>query len=391
MLESQRALFDVPRDVCYLSAASYSPLPKAVQEIGCEGVARKGQPWCMTGEWRAGIYERARKAAAALINAPADDIALVPSVSYGFATAAKLLNLPAGARAIVLDSDHSSPVLEWMSRAEDESLTVDTVAMPDDGDWTSPVLEAIERPGAVPVALASNSAVHWADGGVIDLAKVAAALKRQGAAFAIDSTQATGAIPVDVAALDPDFVLFPTYKWLLGPYGRAFCYIAPRHQLGIPLEQTTSARRGIKSEALVYLEDIGYCDGAARFDMGERDHFITMDMASVGMEMIAGWGQSAIGDYVRGLTEDLERRLEGLATRAGRQVRATPRANRAPHIFCIGFGEEHAQPVAEALARENIHVTARLGRLRIAPHVYNDGHDIEQLAGALQRMIPQLA
>jgi hypothetical protein len=34
--------FDVPREVAYLDAASWSPLPKAVQAAGHAGVARKG-------------------------------------------------------------------------------------------------------------------------------------------------------------------------------------------------------------------------------------------------------------------------------------------------------------------------------------------------------------
>jgi hypothetical protein len=42
MLPSQRALFDIPREVCYLNAASWSPLPLASQEAGRLGVGRKG-------------------------------------------------------------------------------------------------------------------------------------------------------------------------------------------------------------------------------------------------------------------------------------------------------------------------------------------------------------
>ena len=45
MLPSQRALFDIPREICYLNAASWSPLPIATQDAGRAGVARKGQPW----------------------------------------------------------------------------------------------------------------------------------------------------------------------------------------------------------------------------------------------------------------------------------------------------------------------------------------------------------
>ena len=82
---------------------------------------------------------------------------------------------------IVLESDHSSPVLEWHARAETQGFTVETVRQPEDGDWTSAVLAAIERSGAAPVSLASISSVHWSDGGLIDVDKVGAALRRQGA------------------------------------------------------------------------------------------------------------------------------------------------------------------------------------------------------------------
>ncbi|HYI31493.1 MAG TPA: aminotransferase class V-fold PLP-dependent enzyme, partial [Bradyrhizobium sp.] len=143
-------------------------------------------------------HDRARIAAARLINADAADIALIPSISYGVATAAKLLTIPRGTRVLVLENDHSSPVLEWQARADAQGFTVETVRQPDDGDWTSAVLESIERPGAAPVALASISSVHWSDGGLIDIGKVATALRRQGALFLIDATQSAGVLPLDV-------------------------------------------------------------------------------------------------------------------------------------------------------------------------------------------------
>src|SRR5262245_43610235 len=101
MLPSQRALFDIPREVCYLNAASWSPLPLAVQEAGRAGVARKGQPWTLDPAFAGRQHERARRAAAALINADAEDIALISSVAYGVATAGKLAQIPSGTRVLV--------------------------------------------------------------------------------------------------------------------------------------------------------------------------------------------------------------------------------------------------------------------------------------------------
>ena len=80
MLASQRALFDIPREVCYLNAASYSPMPLKTLDAGRAAVGRKGRPWLIDNEFAARQYQRTREAAAALINADAADVALTPSV-----------------------------------------------------------------------------------------------------------------------------------------------------------------------------------------------------------------------------------------------------------------------------------------------------------------------
>ena len=153
MLASQRALFEMPRDICYLNSASYSPLPLRTQDAGRAAIGRKGKPWTLDADFANRQHERARTAAARLIHADPADIALIPSIGYGVATAAKVLTIDRGARVIVLEDDHSSPVLEWQTRAAAQGFTVETVRRPGDGDWTSAVLAAIERSGAPPVRL----------------------------------------------------------------------------------------------------------------------------------------------------------------------------------------------------------------------------------------------
>jgi selenocysteine lyase/cysteine desulfurase len=380
MLPSQRALFDMPRDVCYLNAASYSPLPLKTQEAARAAVARKGQPWKLPASFANAIHERTRKAAARLINADAGDVALISSVGYGVATAAKLLAIPRGSRVIVLENDHSSPVLEWQGRAEAQGFAVETVRQPADGDWTSAVLAAIERPGA-PAALASISSVHWSDGGLIDIDKVGAALRKHGAKFLIDATHHVGVLSLDVKRLDPDFVIFPTYKWVLGPYGRAFLYIARRHQDGSPLEQTAPGRRNVNAENNVYFADLRYLPDARRFDMGERDHFISMEMAAIGMEMMAEWGASAI---VARLSELTERIAAGFRDNA---VTVPDIRFRAPHILSLAFEGGMPAGLIEGLASDGIYVAPRLGRMRISPHVYNDEADVDRFVAALRRKL----
>lgn len=384
MLASQRHLFDLPREVAYLNAAAWSPLPLAVQEAGRIGVGRKGRPWEIGPEHQAAQFARARAAAAALIGAAPDDIALIPSVGYGVATAAKIFSPPPGTRVLVLEDDHSSPVLEWMVRAPAQGFTVEQVRFPADGDWTAAVEQAIARPGA-PVSLASIANVHWSDGGALDMDRIAAALRAKGAALLIDATHGAGMMDLDVGRLDPDFLIFPTYKWVLGPYGRAFLYVAKRRQEGVPLEQTSYGRRGVAAERTPYFSDLSYVDGARRFDMGERDHFISLEMAAVGMEMMAAWGQKAIEERCAMLTARLE---DGLAA-AGAIL---PRRHlRAPHILCAAFPGGMPAGLAENLAAQGAYAAPRLGRLRISPHVYNDEEDVDRFVAAFARVLRKAA
>jgi selenocysteine lyase/cysteine desulfurase len=381
MLPSQRASFDIPRHICYLNAASYSPLPLRTLKAGRAAVGRKGAPWTIEASFANAQHERARTAAARLIHAEPADIALIPSVSYGVATAAKLLTPGRGTRVLVLENDHSSPVLEWHARAESQGFVVETIKQPTNADWTSALLESIERSGAAPVSLASISSVHWSDGGLIDVEKIGAALRQRGGAFLVDATQSAGVLAMHVQRLDPDFVIFPTYKWLLGPYGRTFLYVAKRHQGGIPLEQTSAGRRNVRAENAVYFGDLEYIGDSRRFDMGERDHFISMEMASIGMEMLADWGAPAIAQRLAMLTERIAAGVRGIGV-------SMPEPHlRAPHILSLAFEGGMPAGLVEGLASEGIYVAPRLGRMRVSPHVYNDEGDADRFVEALGRRL----
>ena len=137
----------------------------------------------------------------------------------------------------------------------------------------------------------------------------------------------------------------------------------------------------MRAENAVYFSDLSYVADARRFDMGERDHFISMEMAAIGMEMMAEWGAAAIVQRLAMLTE----RIADGARDLGFSV--PERQLRAPHILSLGFNDGMPAELIEGLAIEGVYVAARLGRLRISPHVFNDEADCDRFVAALARRL----
>jgi selenocysteine lyase/cysteine desulfurase len=115
--------------------------------------------------------------------------------------------------------------------------------------------------------------------------------------------------------------------------------------------------------------------------MGERDHFVGLEMAAAGLELMASWGHAAISERCAMLTARLE---EGLAS-AGALL--PKRTLRAPHILSVSFPDGMPAGFIEALAAEKAFAAPRIGRLRISPHVYNDEEDVDRFVAAYARCL----
>ena len=324
----QRVRFAIPDDVCYLNTAYMSALLERVREAGEDGVRLKSQPWRLTAEHWFGRAERARELFAQMIGACADDVALVPSASYGMATAAKNAGLAAGQQVVLLEEQFPSAVYPWRRLAQQVGAEIVTVARPTgrsaaDGDWTPPLLAAIgERCGVVSVP-----AIHWSDGARIELGAVSRRAREVGAQLVLDLSQSAGADPFDCAAIDPDWICAPAYKWLMGPYSAGFLYAAPRHHAGVPLEENWIARAGSEDfSRLVDYRDT-YREGARRYDMGERSNFALLPMLIAALEQLLDWGVPRIAETLRQTNEKLER----IAARHG--LTALAPELRSPHIL----------------------------------------------------------
>lgn len=377
MLPCQREVFDLPDDVAYFNCAYMAPTLRAARRAAEAALARTSAPWTVSIDDFFAPPERARALFAKLIGASAADIAIVPSASFGISTAAQNLRLGPGRVVLALEEEFPSNVYAWRELAKRDGGEVRLVSRPADGDWTAAVLAALDER----VAIAALPHCHWSDGGLVDLVRVGEAVRARGAHLVLDVTQSLGALPLEVAQVQPDFLVCAAYKWLLGPYSLGFLYAAPRHHQGTPIDHNWITRAGSEDfTGLVRYQD-DYQPGARRYDMGERANFVLMPMATAALEQLLEWTPAAIAETLANITGELAERAAAYGAKVAR------RELRAGHLLGLGLPEGMARSLAESLRREQVYVSARGHTLRVAPHLWTRPADVERLLAALARSL----
>jgi selenocysteine lyase/cysteine desulfurase len=371
-LGSQRELFEIPEGITYLNCAYMSPLLRAAREAGEAAVARKSQPWRITAHDFFVDGETARSLVAELVGGEPDGVAIIPSASYGIGVAAANIALRPPQTIVVLEDQFPSNVYPWRDLAARSGATMVTVPRPADFDWTTALLERIdERTGVVAVPHC-----HWTDGSVVDLRRVGAQARAVGAALVVDASQSLGVHPFAVDELRPDFLVAPTYKWLLGPYSLGFLYAAPHQRAGRPLEFNWISRSGSEDFSGLVAYSDAFQPGARRYDMGEHANFALMPIAITALRQILTWRVDQIAAAVGALTAQIERE----ATRLG--LAAVPAEHRVAHLIGLRSATFPAD-LAARLAAAGVFVSLRGDSIRVSPHLYNTREDIDRLFAVL--------
>jgi selenocysteine lyase/cysteine desulfurase len=373
-LPAQRELFDIPDDVAYFNCASLAPLLRAAKEAGAAAVARRARPWLTgAGDWFSEAEER-RALFARLAGVDPDGVALVPATSYGLAVAAANLTAQPGQRVLVLADDFPSNRYTWQRFARRTGAEVVTVERRDGQRWGEAVVAALDERVAVVAVLAT----HWTDGGSVDLAAIGARARDAGAALVVDASQALGAMPLDLAAIRPDYLVTVGYKWLLGPFALGYLYVAEPHRDGVPLEENWISRLGSEDFAALVEDQDQYQPGARRFDVGQRTHFETTPMAVAALRQLLDWEVPRIAASLGRITARIQREVEAIGLRL-------TSSDRVPHMLGIALPEQALAAVGGALADAGVRVGVRGSSLRVSPHLWTTDQDVERLVGALTK------
>jgi selenocysteine lyase/cysteine desulfurase len=366
-----RHRFPIFRKRLYINSCSQGALSDSVRDAYSrylEDWDERGAPW----DYWVEKTEDARGAFARLVNADTEEVAVTTSLSAGVSAIATGLRY--ARRSKIVTTDWEFPTVGQIWHAQ-ELRGARVVHVTDAGDGTIP-LERFEAAIDEETAVVSITHVCYRNGAMIDVEKVTRLAHERGALVLLDAYQSAGSLPLDVRALDVDFLAAGVLKYLLGSAGLAFLY----------------AKRDVVER--IWPTATGWFADRDVFEMDHRDYSPAADARRfqsgtppvpaiyagiAGMELMEEIGIEETRDHVRELNSLLIDGLDDL-----RATLATPR--RPKHrgaLTCVR--SKDAEALVAALGREGIVTSSRDGNLRISAHCYNSADDVLELLAALKR------
>lgn len=381
MLNCQRSLFSLPEDIHYLNCAYMSPLLKSVEEAGILGLRKKSLPHTISGKDFFDMPTRSRELFASLINAKSyHSVSILPSVSYGTAIVAKNLKARKGQNIVSVVDEFPSNIYAWREHLEN-GVEMKLIAPKSDSlshaqDWNDAICEAINEN----TALVIISTIHWTDGTVFDLKRIAASAKKVGAMFVLDGTQSIGALPFDVQEINPDALIAASYKCMMGVYSIGFAYWGERFSDAVPIEETWVGRKGSEDFRNLVNYQNTYNEGMSRFNVGEMANFALIPAINAALEQLLLWQPARVQEYCKNLNKQLAEAL------ANTSFSLRDSSERAEHLYGISIpSTTDCDKLQAELAKRKVYVSLRGNFIRVAPNVYNTNTDIEALADALRQ------
>ncbi len=380
-MNCQKHLFSLDPTIHYLNCAYKAPMMKSAEEAALQAIQRERNPSQISIQDFFHLPQMVKENFAKIIHAKAEQIALIPSVTYGFSSALNNITAKTNGKAIIVKEAFPSgyyTLERWCKENNNvlETIDPDIQAEHFGQAWNEKILASITED----TSLVLVPTVHWMTGLKYDLKSIGAKCKKLNAKLVVDGTQSVGALPLNVKACHISALICATYKWLLGPYSMGFLYMTEDFNQGTPLEESWMNRTNAADFRSLTEYTPDYNPGAARYNVGETSNFILLPILQAALEQINTWSVAGIQSYCENLTEKLKQYLSSI------DIRLEEDAYLAHHLFSIPFGARIDEiKLDAALKKENIILSVRGDNLRISTNVFNDENDIHALIKALEK------
>ena len=358
----------------YLNNASIGPIPERTRLALDSFNAKRTAPHLLPDRELQGGLAEARAAAARLIGAHPDEIALAPNTSTGINVAARALPLERGEIVLVSDREFPANIYPWMNLADRgvslELAPVDARGFPDEAH----LLERLRDPA---VRVLAVSFVQFSNGFKADLETLSAACRTNGTWLVVDGIQGLGNSPLDVREIPVDVLATGGQKWLLSPWGSGFTYV--RRELIARLAPSAvgwMAYEGTDDFTNLVKYSPTLRGDARRFEVGTIPFQDLLGMTT-SLSLLEGLTVDAISAYTKALAEPL---LSWAREHGVRIVSPQDDTHRSA-IVCLA--PANAADAFRRLKSAGVVCALREGAIRLSPHCYSTMEEIEKVVDVL--------
>lgn len=363
-----RSRFKIFQHKIYLNTCSQGALSDAVESGLQDYIAswhEQGSPWERWVE----RYEESRTAFANFINAGPDEVSVVTSVSAGINSIASALDF--GERKKVILGEFEFPTMGhvWLGQRA-RGADVQFVRAQGNRIPASNYEEMVDGE----TCIVPLTHVCFKNGFRSDVKAITQIAHRSGALVMLDDYQDCGSRPVDVKAMNLDFYVTGTLKYLLGPPGLTFMYV--RKEL-IPTLVPTLTGWFAQANPFAYNpQHFELSPTARRFESGTPS-IPNVFAAMPGFEMLREIGMDNVASHVERLTQSLLKCAGDLGI-----VAKTPADSAGPLVV---LQSKDSTLLVRKLAESDIVASNRFDGLRISFQVYNTMDDVKAVAEVLKQ------
>mgnify|MGYP001406183582 FL=1 len=324
------------------------------------------------------VFRELHQVASRLINAVPEDIAAGSSATELLCSLAWAISPSKDQNVVSTEIVFPSTVYPWQRVSSSTGCEIRLAKEKNNFIHINEIITLIDQHTAV----VCISHVEYGNGQTFDLHLLAEAAHNHGALLVVDATQSAGAIPIDVQACPVDALISGAYKWLCGPFGAAFMYLAPHLQT--KLEPGLVGFRSHKNMWDLDASRIDYPQTAQKFEFSTMAFGCAVGLTRA-INFLNDVGVENIFQHNRQLADRL---IEGLQTRGA--VITSPLEDKSrSSIVRAHFENIGSNKIIQSLKRAGVFVSRRGDSIRFSPHLYNSMSDIDKALAEIDNILVQ--
>lgn len=338
---------------------------------------------------RSDEIQEAYASVARLLNTKVNNIAFANNATDAYSRALSAVPLKDGDTILTTRNDYVSNIISFLQLQKQRNIQIELAENGADGavDVQSMAdLIAQKRPKLVAVTHVPTSS-----GLVQDVAAIGALCTAADIWYLVDACQSVGQLPVDVQAIQCDFLSATGRKFLRGPRGTGFLYVSDK-VLKAGLEPLFL---DLHSAEWLSPQQYRAVESAKRFEIWERNYGLILGL------------KSAVDYYLQEDAQQLSQRITQLAQSLREKLQQFPslqvmeKGPAKSGIVTVKVADWQPIPFQKALLDERINTslihlegarfdlaqnnTAWVGRMSL--HYYNTEAEIEQLVQVLKNIL----